>query len=259
MDRDFGKDVGGSFRAMAQMISRGGPRHVPTVREIAEFMFGVDLKVPPGSIDPKDPAKGYSNSAFGVLTAIIEQAAVPRSYIQFLRDELFAPLGISDVHVGNTAENQRRHNEVPTYDADGFGLSEIDLRDDAMAPAAYGGAFQLETAPGEGGLIMSTGTIARFIADHNVYGLGPRNAGPPFASRDGVLAGTLASAASRPDGIDFALALNRRVPGDDLGPIKQQIDTIIGQRGANSFSYSILSAIAQAVRNIFSLIGLVKP
>lgn len=162
----------------------------------------------------------------GVVTSIVEKAS-GRSFIDYLRDELLAPLGIRDVHVGATGPNLRRPKEVSTYDAVGASPSQIDMAVGAIAPNAYGGTFALENGEGAGGLIMSTATVARFLATHDVYNIGPRDPGSPYASRTGVLEGTMAAAASRPDGLDFACAFNRRVEDADLDAIVKQIDTIL--------------------------------
>ena len=83
---------------------------------------------------------------------------------------------------------------------------------DAIAPNAYGGTFALENGEGEGGLIMSNGTVARFLATHAVWDIGPRQ--PGFA-RYGKFSGTGAAAVSRPDGLDFAYVFNYQVDDPD--------------------------------------------
>ena len=255
MPEGFGVDFGkGEYREIANML---GIKTVPTVMQIAEFMFSQPLEHRPGEAGINDDGF-YSNSAFGVLTAIAERAAAPRSFIQYLRDELLAPLGISDVHVGGTRENQRRYNEVPTYDAEGTGPSNIDLSANAVAPKAYGGAFQLETTPGIGGLVMSSGTVARFIGDQAVWDIGGRQ---PGLTRYGNLDGSGSIATSRGDGIDFAIVFNRNLDNTEFNSLAAQIHAILNRRGDGAFAfrydsfisiaYSIVALFQRAIKALF--------
>ena len=164
----------------------------------------------------------YSNSAFALLTSIVEKAS-GRSFIDYLRQDLLQPLHLDDVRVGATAANGRFPNEVSTYDDAGFGPSQLDMAADATAPTAYGGQFTLENGEGAGGLIMSTGTVARFLATHAVWDIGPRESG----TRYGDFAGTGAAAVSRPDGLDFAYAFNHLVDSLHQDALVSQINAIL--------------------------------
>ena len=210
LQRDFGAD----FRMIASLL---GQSVMPTRDQLVRYIFGVHpLDAHPGSAD------SYSNSAFTVLTSIVEKAS-GRRFIDYLRDELLAPLGINDVQLGATAANMRKPNEVSSYDDPGFSPSQTDMAVDAIAPNAYGGTFALENGEGAGGLIMSTGTVARFLATHAVWNIGPRESG----ARYGKFCGTGAVAVSRPDGLDFAYALNYQVDDSDHDALVKQINAIL--------------------------------
>jgi CubicO group peptidase (beta-lactamase class C family) len=209
LQRDFGVD----FRTIA---SRLGQSVMPTRAQLVAYLYGEPLFARPGTVDH------YSNSAFAVLTSIVEKAS-GRSFIDYLRQDLLQPLHLDDVRVGATAANGRIPNEVSTYDDAGFGPSQIDMAADATAPNAYGGQFTLENGEGEGGLIMSTGTVARFLATHAVWEIGSRESG----TRYGEFAGTGAAAVSRPDGIDFAYAFNRLVDTPHHDALVGQINAIL--------------------------------
>lgn len=215
LQRDFGAD----FRVIASRLGQGV---TPTRAQLVRYIYGEPLVARPGS-----DSTNYSNSAFTVLTSIVEKAS-GRSFIDYVRDEVVTPLHINDVHVGVTGVNRRIPNEVSSYDDPGFSPSQIDLSPNATAPNAYGGTFVLENGEGAGGLIMSTGTAARFLATHQVYGIGPRQPGIPWAARYGDLAGTGAAAVSRPaDGIDFAYAFNRLVSDSDHDALVIRINTVL--------------------------------
>jgi len=93
----------------------------------------------------------------------------------------------------------------------------------ATAPNAYGGQFTLENDEGAGGLIMSTGTVARFLATHAVWNIGARE----WGARYGEFPGTGAGAVSRPDGLDFAYAFNRQVDTTHHDALVSQINAIL--------------------------------
>ena len=209
LQRDFGVD----FRTIA---SRLGQSVTPTRAQVVAYLYGEPLFARPGAVDH------YSNSAFAVLTSIVEKAS-GRSFIDYLRQDVLQPLHLDDVRVGATAANGRIPNEVSTYDDAGFGPSQLDMAADATAPKAYGGQFTLENGEGEGGLIMSTGTVARFLATHAVWEIGPRESG----TRYGEFAGTGAAAVSRPDGLDFAYVFNRQVDTPHQDALVSQINAIL--------------------------------
>ena len=99
----------------------------------------------------------YSNSAFAVLTSIVEKAS-QLTFIEYLRRNILLPLGIDDVRVGATAANGRFPNEVSTYDAVGFGPSQLDMAANATEPNAYGEQVTFENGcDGEGALVTSSG------------------------------------------------------------------------------------------------------
>jgi CubicO group peptidase (beta-lactamase class C family) len=211
LQRDFGAD----FRMIASLL---GQSVMPTREQLVRYIFGVHpLDSRPGTFD------SYSNSAFAVLTSIVEKAS-GRTFIDYLRNEVLPPFGIHDVQVGATAANMRKPNEVSSYDDPGFSPSQTDMAVDAIAPNAYGGTFALENGEGEGGLIMSTGTVARFLATHAVWDIGPRQ---PGFTRYGKFSGTGAAAVSRPDGLDFAYAFNYQVDDPEHDALVKQIHAIL--------------------------------
>jgi CubicO group peptidase (beta-lactamase class C family) len=209
-------DVEFEIRSIAKLF---GTISRPTRAQVLQYIFGTPLVARPGTGD------NYSNPAFAVLTAIVEKAS-GLSFIDYLRRALLTPLGIVDVHVGATAANLRRADEVATYDAPGVSPSHVDMAEGATAPDAHGGMFVLEQDVGEGGLIMSTATIARFLGTHAVWNIGPREVG----GRYGRFAGTGAAAVSRADGVDFAIAFNREIEYADYDAVVAEIQSILDDR-----------------------------
>ncbi|WP_020160065.1 serine hydrolase [Methylobacter marinus] len=214
LQHDFGADL----RTIATRI--GHPTVMPTRDDLVRYIYGEPLIARPGTGD------NYSNSAFTVLTSVVE-AASNLPYLDYLRRELLMPLNIHDVDLGATRSGVRRPHEVATYDHPGVGPSQIDMTATAIAPNAYGAQVITENSEGVGGLVASTGSIARFIATHAVWDMGPRQ----LATRYGEMDGSGAGAVSRHDGLDFAYAFNRRVTTAEHDGIKGQIDLFLDQHG----------------------------
>ena len=210
-------DVEVDIRKIAKLF---GTTSRPTRAQVLQYIFGTPLVARPGTGD------NYSNPAFTVLTAIVEKAS-GLGFIDYLRRAVLTPLGIVDVHVGGTAASLRRADEVATYDAPGVSPSHVDMAEGATAPDAHGGAFSLEHDPGDGGLIMSTATIARFIGTHAVWEIGPREVNGKVNGRYGRFAGTGALAIARPDGVDFAVAFNREIDYPDYDALVARIHPIL--------------------------------
>lgn len=239
LQRDFGAD----FRAIAGLL---GQSVMPTRTQLVSYVYGEPLVARPGTGD------NYSNSAFTVLTSIVEKAS-GRSFIDYLRHEVVTPFHINDVQVGATAANGRVPHEVSSYDDPGFSASQIDMAPNALAPNAYGGQFALENVEGAGGLIMSTGTVARFLATHAVWNIGPRESGAPWAARYGGLPGTGAAAVSRPDGIDFAYAFNRLVDNHDHDALVGQINAVL-DRHTRVYSSLVLASIQRFIIKLVTVV-----
>ncbi|PYR78777.1 MAG: hypothetical protein DMF86_05075 [Acidobacteria bacterium] len=214
LQRDFGADL----RTIA---SRIGIPVMPSRSDLVRYLYGEPLIARPGTGD------NYSNSAFAVLTSIIEHAS-HQSYVDYLRHDVLASENIADVWLGATRSRARRLHEVATYDHPGVSDSQVDMTPGVKAANAYGGQVVTENTEGVGGLITSTGTVARMLARHAVWNIGARE----FGTRYGEMDGTGAAAVSRHDGLDFAYAFNRRITTPEHDGIKGQIDRFLDAYGS---------------------------
>lgn len=236
-------DVEFEIRDIAKVF--GTPSR-PTRAQMLQYIFGTPLVARPGTGD------NYSNTAFTVLTAIVEKAS-GLSFIDYLQRALLTPLGIFDVFVGATAASLRRADEVATYDAPGVSPSHQDMADGVTAPDAHGGKFALEQDVGAGGLIMSAATIARFLGTHAVWEIGPREVG----GRYGRFAGTGAIAVSRADGIDFAITFNREIEYPDYDALVAQIQGILDD-GLISRSETVDTALIGLARQVLRVFDAIR-
>ncbi len=214
LQHDFGVD----FRTIA---SRLGIAVTPSRWDLVRYIYGEPLIARPGAADK------YSNSAFVVLTTIVERAS-GQSFIDYLRQAVLAPSGITRVWLGATRSNARRPDEVVGYDHPSVSDSQIDMTAGALAANAYGGQVVTENTEGVGGLIASTGAVARTIATHAVWNIGGRE----LLTRYGEMDGTGAGARSRADGLDFAYAFNRAVTTAEHDGITGQIGGFLDAHGS---------------------------
>ncbi|HET7231421.1 MAG TPA: serine hydrolase [Longimicrobium sp.] len=217
-----GWDDGYDMRSIALRLGIATP---PTRDQVVRFMYGEPLAFAPGTDDR------YSNVAFTVLTSVIERAS-GRSYLDFLRREVLAPMGITDMHVAAT-RNASIAGEVPGYDDPGIGPSQLQPAANVWEPAAYGGDFVLENGEGSGGLRTSAPTLARFIATHPVWNQDHFHvAGRELATRYGTLDGTCSGAQSRGDGLDVGYVFNRRVSGAEHDHVTALIGGYLDAHGS---------------------------
>ena len=154
------RDFDGEQRAIAAGLGIGA---APIAREpLLRYLYGRALV---GAI----PAGGlYSNTAFYLLTSVVEQASGLPFLIALERDVL-RPLGIRDVSVATTSTGAPQANEVSTYDHADLRASQLNYAPDALAPNAYGGDHVLETGAGAGGLLTSAPSIAKLIGRYPVW------------------------------------------------------------------------------------------
>jgi CubicO group peptidase (beta-lactamase class C family) len=208
------RDVG-DLRAIAARLSTAV---VPTRAQLVAFLHGEPLEFRPSPPDP--PGEGhYSNAAFTVLTSLVEQVS-GRPFVDHLRTALLHPEGIGDLAVAATRHGGAQPGEVASYDSPGVSASLLEPGTDRLAPDAHGGAFTLENGEGSGGLLASAPSVARFIARHAVWDVGPRQT----AARYGEFEGTTAGAVSRGDGLDVAFLFNRRVGDAQHDGIRRAVD-----------------------------------
>ncbi len=212
LPHDFEGDV--TFRDISLGLGRQA-----TIRDLAAHIYTVPLSFAPGGTPPPNSDDGYSNSAFHLLGAVIEQAS-GMALVDYVNQRLALPLGIHDLAAGRTAVDGRLPGEVVGYDDPSVGTSQLDLTPGAVAAGVYGGRILLDSAPGTGGLVTTPASIARFIGTHAAWDIGPRL----NSTRYGTFVGTSASATTNGDW-DFSFATNREI----ANPIKDRLTDGIKQ------------------------------
>jgi len=150
-----GWDRGKSFDPMFRPIEIADALDVPMPagpRDVVRYMLGQPLDYDPGA------EHVYSNFGYCVLGRIIEDVS-GKPYEQFVKDEVLAPLGITDMQIGHTLLDLRAPGELCYYDP-GRGPNVMRPESSLAVPAPYG-TFHLEAMDSHGGWIASAVDLAR--------------------------------------------------------------------------------------------------
>jgi len=138
-------------RKIAQTLDRSLPI---AKSDIVKYMAGQPLQNTPGA------TCAYSNYGYCLLGCIIE-SLTGRSYEDYVRQTILAPLGVNDLRLGRTLPIHRLPNEVK-YHSDSRQRSVFD-DSSARIPSCYGG-WNLENMDAHGGWLASVIGLARFAA-----------------------------------------------------------------------------------------------
>lgn len=223
-------------------------------QQIIRYMAGQPLDFLPGA------RYAYSNFGYCLLGRVIE-AVTGRPYGEFMREAIFATLGIKRIRLGAT-EFARRLPEEPYYRTRDNVLhpSVFVHNAPAVAPDPYG-AWNLENMDAHGGWLASAVDLARFMTafdptggypllgegslrkifscpatgmDHGAYygcGWQVRPAGKSQNTwHIGSLPGTFTLMVRRHDGLNWVILFNQR--DDPSGLAYDDIDDIL-HRAAN--------------------------
>ena len=200
-----------------------------TKMDFARYMYGQDLQFNPGE---RQHGEGvYSNFGYVLLGMLVEKVT-NRSYIDFLREKVLAPIGVTDVFLARTIRTARANKEV-LYDDPGFGPSATDqpegsyASDDYLLPSPHGGGgFSTEIMDSSGGLMSTAEALVKFASKYPVGGIGK---GRVQASKDGSMPGTRSMVNCRGDGVDYAYIFNTRdeIKGWERFDLDQKINEFL--------------------------------
>lgn len=123
---------------------------------ISRYMLGQPLQFDPGS------RSVYSNFGYCVLGRIIEKLS-GKSYEQYVREAVLAPIGIRDMRIGHSLPEGRAESEVAYYVKGSGSARSAFGTTPGQVPWPYGG-FNLEAMDAHGGWIASAVDLARFAA-----------------------------------------------------------------------------------------------
>ena len=224
----------------------------PRQWDIIRYMLTQPLDFEPGS------KSVYSNFGFCLLGRVIEKVS-GQSYEAYVQEHVLAPVGVSDMRLGQTRLTARAPREVRYYTDPGSGPSVFPPVG-KQVPWQYGG-WCIEDMDSHGGWLASAGDLVKFAmafddAAHSplltagsigeMFGPPPGSVGHDAAGKrlgryyacgwcivvvgerglntwhNGALDGTSTLLVRRFDGLDWAVLFNRRTkPGgkEDLAAI----------------------------------------
>lgn len=120
---------------------------------LINYVLEKNLNFTPGT------AYSYSNMGFLVLSEIIEEVS-GMSYEAWMQQEIFHPLGIYDMYIGENLANDKKEREGE-YTGNGF--TTLDLYGSGnTVPWEYGG-FSVNAMDGHGGWIASARDMVRLL------------------------------------------------------------------------------------------------
>jgi N-acyl-D-amino-acid deacylase len=127
----------------------------PSTRDIIRYMRGRPLDFAPGT------RYVYSNFGYAVLGRIIEKITGV-TYEQYVRTNVFTPVGITDMKIGQTLIAGKQQGEVTYYMEPGAALAHsVFATSPGSLPWPYGG-FSLEAMDSHGGWLASAIDLLKF-------------------------------------------------------------------------------------------------
>jgi N-acyl-D-amino-acid deacylase len=157
MEHSGGWDKSATFDPLhtsPQIAAALGVPEPVSVENMIRAMRSLPLQFTPGT------RHCYSNVGYAVLGRIIERIS-GMSYEQYVRTHVLAPMGISQMRIGNTLAHGRLANEVTYY----FSESGRSVFPDTPQnlPMQYGGRWVLDAGAAAGGWVASAIDYAKFL------------------------------------------------------------------------------------------------
>ena len=209
-DRDSTADWVFREVKIAEAMSVSSP---PGRENTIRYVLGQPLQFDPGS------ETTYSNVGYLVLGLIVEKVS-EQDYLTYVRENIFAPLGISaeDVIQARTFPQDRSARE-PWYDAPGLGRNVFDPEG---PPVRWpDGGWDIEAKIAEAGLVTTARALLEFADEYLMQGsdIGKRRNGREGSGwwkwHGGTLSGTNSLVYQSGEGINYVVLFNRRAITND--------------------------------------------
>jgi N-acyl-D-amino-acid deacylase len=191
-----GWDSAATFDPMflsTQIAAATGTPAPASVDAIVRYMMGQPLSFEPGT------RFAYSNFGYAVLGRIIE-SLTGRSYEDFEKDSVLAPVGVTRMRLGRTLYADRMPDEARYYDP---GTVDSVFPGVGVVPVPYGG-FNLEAMDSHGGWVASVVDLARF---EKAWVVPPAQG---YWAQEGGLPGTTSIMARNATGLAWVAVFNAR-------------------------------------------------
>jgi CubicO group peptidase (beta-lactamase class C family) len=181
-----------------RLIMRDLKTNSVTPREVVRWMLGQRLDFAPGS------KTAYSNFGYCLLGVVIQEVS-GSPYAEFVKSTVVRRANMSSLTLSSTRPSARSRSET-WYD---FGMET---------------PYLIEPMEANAGWSCTAADLTRFLDRFWINGE-PRNGGRGSWFFFGTLPGTTSVAVQRPDGINYALLMNKRDPaGNWNGKLKALLD-----------------------------------
>ncbi len=137
------------------VLEKTGDTGAATIDSYCRFVASRNLHFEPGT------RSSYSNMGYMFLGKVIETVS-GRSYEDFVRKEVLAPVGITDMHIGRSYLSDRRINEVKYYESEESQMIPAFDGSGRLVPKPYGGN-PIELLGPAGGWIASSVELAKLM------------------------------------------------------------------------------------------------
>jgi CubicO group peptidase (beta-lactamase class C family) len=164
-----------------------------TPTDMVRVMLDKPLQYEPGTGE-----RTYCNFGYAVLGRVIEKIS-GKSYIDFIREELTLPLGLTSINLAHEDPDSSYPKEVD-YEKDSSG--ENPNEDPYQVP--------LEMADSCGGLVSNALDLAKFLNHYWGTGLPRQEQLGRYFYMNGRCCGTLTLAVQRKDGLNYVVLFNNR-------------------------------------------------
>ncbi|MXY07208.1 MAG: beta-lactamase family protein [Rhodothermaceae bacterium] len=221
-DRDSTADWVFREVSIARRMSVPSP---PGRENTVRYILGQPLQFDPGS------KTVYSNVGYLVLGLIIEKVS-GKDYLTYVRENIFAPLGISaeDVIQARTFPEDRSMRE-PWYDAPALTHNVFDPNGPRVRWPD--GGWHAEAKLAEAGLVSTTRALLEFADEYVVWGSSigrlrsSRSGSSWWSWHGGTLPGTNSLVYQSGDGVSYVVLFNRRaITSDGLSYVKQFMEIL---------------------------------
>ena len=247
------------FRRTKEVASVMGVPNPPSSEAIVGFMARQPLGFAPGE------GFAYTNVGYVTLGRIIERVT-GMPYEDYVRSQVFAPMGVTRARIGGARREERLDGEVE-YDSRGIVWPSI-FDGESNVPAAYGGVHT-QAFDASSGWVLSAVDLARFatsvdgeatVAELLSPSMQRYMVTPPPSSsvgaawfvrevdgfrlwlHQGIMPGTTAYLATREDGITVAAVLNTVIEKD----LNDFVDDFV-----EGFSRAVISIKTMPDRDLF--------
>jgi CubicO group peptidase (beta-lactamase class C family) len=194
------------------------------IEDIIKFALSKRLHFEPGT------SSYYSNLGFAILGEVISKVT-GMPYEKYIQSQILYPLGIFDMRLGRSYEEERFSNEVKYYESDTLYLVDDFCGREEKVRRSYGGS-DITTLGSAGGWIASSTDLMKLllaldgfddvpdILSKETLELMADNHNNKFSPlgwcktdqngwyRTGTLAGSSALMVRRPDGVNYVVILN---------------------------------------------------